>query len=83
MFLQFLDLPKLASKSILDTFVWIATFLATIILDVDYGLIVGVLINVFIILYWGISPNLNTIHETDFTDLHLDGKMYHDVSLVF
>lgn len=80
MFLQFRDLPKLASKSILDTCVWIVTFLATVILDVDFGLIVGVLVNVLIILYWGIFPNVDIVHETDFIDLQLDGKMYHDVS---
>ena len=81
MLLQFGDLPKLASKSILDACVWMATFLATVILDVDFGLAVGVSINVAIILYWGLFPQVDIVKETDFVDIRLNEKLYHDVSI--
>ena len=81
MFLQFFDLPKLASKSTLDACVWVTTFLATVILDVDLGLAVGVLANLLIILYWGLFPHVERVNETDFVDLRLEENWYHDVSI--
>jgi len=45
MFKQFADLPGLVGKSKLDTFIWVCTFAATVLLGVDKGLLVGVFLN--------------------------------------
>jgi solute carrier family 26 protein len=39
MFMQVYDLPKFASRSKLDGFLWVASFLAVIIMDIDFGLV--------------------------------------------
>ena len=80
MFRQFGDLPQLLKKSYSDFFVWIIAFVATVALGVDIGLVVGILVNLFLLLKWALTPKLVTLAETDFQDLNVDPNSFHDVS---
>ena len=55
MFMQAYDLPKFASRSKLDGFLWIASFLATIIMDIDTGLVIGIALSLLLLLYRSIA----------------------------
>ena len=49
MFLQFLEVPGIWRKSKFDFAIWIVTFLATVILDADIGIGIGILFSLFTI----------------------------------
>ena len=55
-FLQFTHLPRLFRRSLSDGYVWLATFFATVMLDVHLGLIVGAVLNVLILLSVALNP---------------------------
>ena len=78
-FLQFTHLPHLFRRSLSDSIVWLLTFWATVMLDVHLGLIVGAVLNVFILLHVALNPIIDVTEETDFADLNLSPKYYQDV----
>lgn len=78
-FLQFTHLPRLFRRSLSDGYVWLATFFATVMLDVHLGLIVGAVLNVLILLSVALNPIIEVTEETDFADLNLSPKYYQDV----
>ena len=78
-FLQFTHLPHLFRRSLSDSIVWLLTFWATVMLDVHLGLIVGAVLNVFILLRVALNPIIDVTEETDFADLNLSPKYYQDV----
>ena len=51
MFLQFKDLKKAWLVSKLNAFVWLATFISTVVLDIEYGLMVGFALSVLTLLW--------------------------------
>ena len=51
MFMQFLDLKKLWRVDKIDLSIWFVTFISTIFLDVDIGLIVGIGYNLLTVVY--------------------------------
>ena len=65
MFLQFKDLKKAWLVSKLNAFVWLATFLSTVVLDIEYGLMVGFALAVLTLLWRSskayVSPAYNWI----------------------
>lgn len=79
MFKQFLDLPPLLTTSRTDFSVWTLTFVATVVLNVDMGLMVGVGLNLVLLLYWALDPQVVNIVETDFKDLQVNSSCFHDV----
>jgi hypothetical protein len=78
MFKQFSDLPVLYSKSWSDLCVWISSFIITVVMDVDIGLVTGVVINVIMLLYWSLKPKVVLLGETDAKDLNVDKKYFLD-----
>jgi MFS superfamily sulfate permease-like transporter len=55
------------------------TFTATVVLDVQYGLVVGVAVNFVMLLYWALYPKVILLAETDFQDLNVNPEFFHDV----
>ncbi|ODN04049.1 Prestin [Orchesella cincta] len=51
MFMQIADLPKAWKESRINGSIWLVTFLATVFLDIEYGLLIGVLITVASLLW--------------------------------
>ena len=54
MFMQVYDLPKYWKRDILDGLLWLGTFIAVILLDIDSGLYVGIALNVCLLCYRGL-----------------------------
>ncbi len=56
-----------------------ATFLVTVFLDVDMGLLVGLLVSIIFLISWGYFPKIEVIGITEFDDLFLQGDQYNKV----
>jgi MFS superfamily sulfate permease-like transporter len=74
------ELPRFARESAVDGLVWMVTFLATVVIDVDYGLLVGTACNVMAVLAWGVVPRVSVLAETHFGDVVVDNNEYINVS---
>ncbi len=55
--------PRFWRNSRLDGCLWVLTFLAVVLLDVDSGLIVGMALNVLLLIYKSIGVDIVTIGE--------------------
>ena len=73
MFMQVYDLPKFASRSKLDGFLWIGSFIAVIIVDIDMGLVVSIGLSLIILLYRGIAVKVEELGEV--SDTNVFGKL--------
>ena len=59
MLFQYEDMPKFWKRSRLDGLLWIGSFLATVILDIDTGLVVGIALNLLLLIYrWDNYKNI-------------------------
>ncbi|KAK3102941.1 hypothetical protein FSP39_015122 [Pinctada imbricata] len=76
MFRQLLELPRLWRLSKIDFFVWVSTFLATVILDVDLGLLVGVVIAILSIVFRVQRPYVCLLGQMPGTDIYRDVSVY-------
>ncbi|XP_076758786.1 prestin isoform X1 [Xylocopa sonorina] len=66
---QFIKFFKL-SKS--DTLIWISTFLMVVIVNIDIGLLAGIIISLAIILWQSLRPYTCLLGQLPNTDLYLD-----------
>ena len=69
MFTQGHDLPKFASRSTLDGILWIGSFLAVIIMDIDTGLVISICLSLIILLYRSIAVKVEELGEISTTGL--------------
>ena len=67
--MQVYDLPKFASRSKLDGLLWIACFLATIIMDIDTGLVIGIALSLLLLLYRSIAVGVDELGAIEDTGL--------------
>ncbi|XP_056001292.1 sulfate transporter-like isoform X2 [Ostrea edulis] len=80
MFRQFLELPKLWKLSKIDFIIWILSFLATVILDVDLGLLLGVVVAIFTIVYRVQRPYVCVLGQMPGTDIYRDVSVYKEAT---
>ncbi|XP_042860864.1 prestin-like [Penaeus japonicus] len=76
MFLQVNDLKRVWAISRADASIWIAAFLAVVVIDIDYGLMVGVLMSLIVLLLRGQKPSTAILGSIPNTDIYLDIKKY-------
>ena len=69
MLLQIYDFPKFAKRDFLDGCLWGATFLATILLDIDLGLYVGIALNLLLLVYRGYDASVHEVGVIGKTEL--------------
>ena len=67
--MQFKDVKIYAKRSNSEIFVWLSTFLGTVFVDIDYGLIIGLGVTFIFLLWWGYYPKVELISLTDHEDL--------------
>ena len=70
--MQFKDLYTYGKRSYSEVFVWLATFLGTVCIDIDFGLMIGLGTSLAFLLWWGYHPKVELIGRTDRNDLFLD-----------
>ena len=67
--MQFKDVKIYAKRSNSEIFVWLSTFLGTVFVDIDYGLIIGLGVTFIFLLWWGYYPKVELLSPTDHEDL--------------
>jgi solute carrier family 26 protein len=80
--MQFRDFVCYAKRSFSEAFVWMATFLATVFLDVDLGLLVGLIVSLLFLIAWGYFPKIELIGVTEYDDVFLQGDKFQKVKLL-
>lgn len=80
MLLQIEDLPRIWKISKCDAIIWIGTFLATVVISVDIGLIAGIALSILSLLIRGYKAYTCLLGVYPNTDLYLDMKRYKGVS---
>ena len=78
-FKQYQDFLRYARRSVSEAFVWMATFVATVLLDVDLGLLVGLVVSLMFLVAWGYFPKIELIASTDFDDVFLQAGKFEKV----
>lgn len=79
---QFMDFFKFWKISRLDAIIWMATFLAVVIVSIDIGLLVGIILSVASIFIRSLKPYTCLLGHVPNTDLYLDIKRYKAVRLI-
>ena len=64
----------------IDSIIWIVTALGVVILDVSYGLILGVLFAISVIIYRGQHPQLKSLAKIPNSDVYVEASQYSYVS---
>ena len=59
--------------------IWVLTFVATVVLDVDYGLLIGFVFSLLTIVMRSQSPHCALLGRIPHTDLYKDLHVYKDV----
>ena len=80
MFWQVKDLPAIWKQSPFDGMIWLITFLAVVLLDIDYGLGLGVAVSLSCVLIMGQRPEVCRLGQVPNTDIFLDINRYQAVS---
>ncbi|GBM31172.1 Sulfate transporter [Araneus ventricosus] len=76
MFLQMKDFYKAWRISKLDACIWLVTFLSTVLLDVTYGLLAGVIFSLGTVIIRSVLPTKTFLGRIPDTDIYLDSKRY-------
>jgi solute carrier family 26 protein len=76
MFIQVRDFKSALKTSPLDSIVWMATFLAVVIVDIDIGLLVGVVASITVLIYRGHRPYAATLGHLQGTEMHVDVELF-------
>lgn len=74
--LQILDFPGIWKKSKSDGTIWMTTYVAVILLDIDLGLMVGVSISVLFVFIKGILNEVHVLGRLPNTDLYMRLDLY-------
>lgn len=78
--MQFHELAALWSVSKLDALIWASSFLACVVVSIDFGLFVGIGVSVLVLLSRSQSSSLRRLGRVPGTDLYLDCDKYGTVS---
>ena len=76
MFLQFYDLVAQWKISRIDATIWICSFLGVVIVDIDYGLVIGIIISLFVLLSRNQKPATAKLGNIPNTDIYLDKDIF-------
>ncbi|XP_012935752.1 prestin isoform X2 [Aplysia californica] len=76
MFKQFAELKRLWNISVIDFAVWLVTFSATVLLDVDLGLLVGVVFALLTVIMRSQRPYSCLLGQVPGTDIYKDISVY-------
>lgn len=82
-FMQFKDICTYGKRSYSEVFVWLASFLGTIFIDIDFGLMLGLGTTLAFLLWWGYHPKVELIGRTDHEDIFVNETMDSHVIICF
>ena len=70
------DFKKYWDRSRWDGFVWMATFLSTVLIDVDMGLVVGIGASMIAVMFRGCIPKVVVLQQDPMGEAWLDRRIY-------
>ncbi|XP_073429664.1 pendrin-like isoform X2 [Dendrobates tinctorius] len=76
MFWQVSDIPKLWRQNKWDTAIWLFTFFASLLLDIDLGLLAGILFGLFTVILRIQYPSYSSLGNIPGTDIYKDIQNY-------
>lgn len=76
MFLQVKDLKKFARQSKLEAFVWLVTFFGVVLIDIDIGLLMGLLMSLAVLYFKGFKNYASVLGHVVNTDLYVDIEIH-------
>ncbi|KAL6043500.1 hypothetical protein STEG23_013972, partial [Scotinomys teguina] len=79
MFMQFSDLPFFWRTSKIELTIWLTTFVSSLFLGLDYGLITAVIIALLTVIYRTQSPSYKVLGQLPDTDVYIDIDAYEEV----
>ncbi|KAG8439951.1 hypothetical protein GDO86_005932 [Hymenochirus boettgeri] len=79
MFKQFADIPDLWRTSRLELAIWVISFLASVSLGLDYGLLVAVAFAIITVIYRTQSPKYRILGQVPNTDIYCGVEEYEEV----
>ncbi|KAM4874530.1 prestin isoform 2-T2 [Thomomys bottae] len=79
MFMQFTDLPFFWRTSKIELTIWLTTFVSSLFLGLDYGLITAVIIALLTVIYRTQSPSYKVLGQLPDTDVYIDIDAYQEV----
>ncbi|XP_059026876.1 prestin isoform X2 [Mustela lutreola] len=79
MFMQFADLPFFWRTSKIELTIWLTTFVSSLFLGLDYGLITAVIIALLTVIYRTQSPSYKVLGQLPDTDVYIDIDAYEEV----
>lgn len=72
MFMQVKDLQRFAKQSKLEALVWLVTFFAVVLIDIDVGLLLGILVSLSVLYFKGFKNYANVLGVVQNTELYVD-----------
>lgn len=79
LFLQVHDLSRLWSSSRPDAVIWLVSCIVSMVVDLDYGLLAGVVTSLLVLLFRAQKPTAASLGHVPSTDLYLDKDRYQKV----
>ncbi|KAM3926308.1 prestin [Leptodactylus fuscus] len=79
MFKQFADIPHLWRTSKLELAIWVVSFLASVSLGLDYGLLVAVAFAIITVIYRTQSSQYRILGQIPNTDIYCDIEEYEEI----
>ncbi|XP_069945248.1 prestin isoform X2 [Cherax quadricarinatus] len=76
MFMQVRDLKRVWGVSRPDAMIWLASFLGVVIIDIDYGLLLGIVTSLVVLLYRSQQPKTARLGRVPNTDVYLNVNKY-------
>lgn len=80
--MQVKDLKRFKREGILEMTVWISTFLTVVIIDIDIGLLTGILVSLFALYLKGWKSYSCLLGQVPGTDIYIDLKTHREVMQV-
>lgn len=80
LFVQAKDIIKFWKLSKLDALVWLVTFAGVVLLDIDIGLLAGIITSLLVICIQNFKPNTCLLGVVPNTEIYLDVGRYKGVS---
>lgn len=77
--MQITELPQIWKLSFLDGLVWITTYLSVIFIEIDIGLLVGLVVSVLSLFIQGMKPHTAILSRVPGTDIYVDKSKYNQV----
>ncbi|CAF2212471.1 unnamed protein product [Rotaria magnacalcarata] len=74
--LQMKDFYTIGRVTKLEAVVWLMTFLSTVILDVDYGLFVGIIVSLFVVILRQFRPRTTILGQYDRSNAYKKARRF-------